>query len=169
MWTQPVRFFLIIVLLMVFVLPAFSQGITKHQEINRSSVPAKPLGSESPRDRCLAAQKAKLEACGRQTGLGRDTCEAGAKALISVCEAIDPKADMAAFRAVFAGRKGGICAVKQCPTGCPSPDGGTCLGDICANEGSVCDPGVFFDDHCITSVEGGPPISNTKFCHCHCQ
>jgi hypothetical protein len=165
MSTQLVRFFLTIALLGEFASPGFTQGVSKRQDVKQFSV--RP--AESPRDRCLAAQKANLEACARQNRRERAACEAGAKALISVCEAIDPKADMAAYRALFGGRTGGICAKKQCPNGCPSPDGGTCLGDICASEGRLCDPGVLWNDYCITSVEGGPPISNTKFCHCHCQ
>ena len=126
----------------------------------KTTVPA-----ETARARCLTQQQAKLESCGAKSGQDRVVCEAVANALIGVCQQM--RADAPAYLAsgLFCS---GLCAIKQCPGGCPSPDGsGACLGNICVSEKQLCDPG-FFPCYCETKVSG-PPITNTKFCNCSCQ
>src|SRR5262249_7191796 len=103
MWTELSRSFLSVMLLGAFALPAFAQPVFTCEDVKQIS--AEP--AQSPRERCLATQKAKLEACTQQKARERAACEAGAKALVRMCEAIRPEADMAAFRAVFAGACGG--------------------------------------------------------------
>lgn len=133
---------------------------------NFSSAVKSSTPIESARTRCLAKQKVRLEGCAQQPAREREVCEAVAKALISVCEQMNPNASSVVADTLFCK---GICALKQCPAGCPIPGGGgTCLGNVCATENSVCDPGVLFDCHCVTSVVG-PPLTNGNYCSCSCQ
>ena len=98
----------------------------------------------SARERCMAKQRARLEGCGEKTGQDRAICEAVAKELMTVCEQMNPDAPAHLANALFCS---GICAIKTYPPeGGPKPDGtGLCFGNICANENSLCDPGVLFD------------------------
>src|SRR5262245_31164675 len=104
MWKQLSRSLLSMMLLGAFVLPGLAQPVFTCADVKQIS--AEP--AQSPRERCLATQKVKLEACAKQSRRERAACEAGAKALVRMCEALRPEADMAAFRAVFAGACGGL-------------------------------------------------------------
>lgn len=120
---------------------------------------------EPARTRCLAKQKTRLEGCESKPQKERESCEAVAKELIAVCEQMNPNAPAFLADQLFCS---GHCALRQYPsTGGPIPGGGgTCLGNVCASEGSVCDPGILIDGVCTTDVS---VLTNTKFCSCSCQ
>ena len=124
--------------------------------------------AQSARTRCLAKQQARLDSCASKTGQERAVCEAVAKELIAVCNQIDPDASGFLASSLFCNGK---CDVRECPPGgCPLPAGGTCLGNVCVNEGKLCDPdGILIDFHCTTSVVTAPIEPHPKLCSCSCQ
>jgi len=123
---------------------------------------------ESARVRCLAKQRARLESCASKPRQERLICNAVAQALIAVCEQMNPNAPASLANSLFSK---GICAIRQCSALAPCPipggGGGTCLGNICAAENSVCDPGKLYNYYCTTSVIG-PPLSPSNWCSCDC-
>src|SRR5262249_31931849 len=110
-----------------------------------SPAPISVQPTASLRERCLAAQKARLAACAKQSTRERANCEAGAKALMTQCELINPQADTTAYRGGIAQGAARVCGVKACSVEKPctdptKPKGKKCTGgEVCVKPGAVCD------------------------------